>query len=132
MWRDRAEVMVIDNHRQYIHTKVHDTETGKSFLFTAVYGSPNPMTRRRLWDDDYRTDLYLRVCPGFLAGISMPFYLTRIDEVVRIGAVEGVDFFRISWIVMGIVLLLDPGFVGLRFTRKRGSLREEIGPGYLQ
>ena len=49
LWSHRVTVDILINHFQFVHMSVHLTDQGTSFLFTAIYGSPQPSTRRHLW-----------------------------------------------------------------------------------
>ena len=48
LWQSSIEVVVLLNHRQFIHFKIC---MNKAFVSwgTAVYANPNPMLRRQLW-----------------------------------------------------------------------------------
>lgn len=51
LWKDKVNVEVLVNHRQFIHVRVCSTPGAVPCLFTAVYGSPTPTLREKLWED---------------------------------------------------------------------------------
>ena len=48
LWQDCVNVVILENHRKFIHMKIEDVCHNISLL-TVVYASPIPLTRRILW-----------------------------------------------------------------------------------
>ncbi|XP_055960701.1 uncharacterized protein LOC126667366 [Mercurialis annua] len=51
LWNVNAKVDILLNHFQFIHISLTFDNTGETFLFTAVYGSPSPSNRNNMWRD---------------------------------------------------------------------------------
>ncbi|XP_050238477.2 uncharacterized protein LOC126687968 [Mercurialis annua] len=67
LWKPEVHVSVLVNHRQFIHTNITYGACNEQFLFTAVYGSPQPFGRRSLWNDLSALGIATNV-PWLLAG----------------------------------------------------------------
>ncbi|KAK9169574.1 hypothetical protein Syun_001714 [Stephania yunnanensis] len=50
MWKHELSITILQSHWQFIHLRIQRGGQA-SFAFTAVYGSPNPLIRRHLWEN---------------------------------------------------------------------------------
>ncbi|XP_028804741.1 uncharacterized protein LOC114759691 [Neltuma alba] len=118
IWSDKIKVNVITNHRQFIHCEVRELLTDQVFLFTAIYGSPNPTAREKLWKDL----LNLQIRPSGAWLIAGDFNAT-VEARERKGGArrlqQGCKYFKSFIDEVG---LLDLGYVGPKFTWQCGGL----------
>ncbi|XP_028777172.1 uncharacterized protein LOC114733838 [Neltuma alba] len=118
LWRDCVTVDVLQNHHQFIHTRVSSEPGTPPILFTAVYGSPRPIPRENLW----------RQLLQIAEGVHSPWILAgdfnaTISMNERRGgsrhAQAGCKSFKQFISKSG---LIDLGYVGPKFTWQRGNL----------
>ncbi|WCJ31242.1 DNAse I-like superfamily protein [Euphorbia peplus] len=96
--------------------------SSQSFLFTAVYGSPNPTRRQNLWAN--LKDLGGSINePWILAG---DFNAILCNEDKRGGSSRRLGGCTLFKEFMDVAGLHDLGFTGPRFTWKRGLLLERL------
>ncbi|KAA3462706.1 Non-LTR retroelement reverse transcriptase [Gossypium australe] len=49
-WKDTIQLEIIQNHPQFILVKIHNGGLIKPILTAIVYGNPNPIKRKSLWE----------------------------------------------------------------------------------
>ncbi|KAJ4846418.1 hypothetical protein Tsubulata_044963 [Turnera subulata] len=121
LWNElRTSVEILFNHNQFVHARV--SGGAGSFLFTAIYASPQDKWRRFLWQNieilaAQSTEPWLLMGDfnAVLAGHE------RKDQFGRQGLAN--KAFRCCVSDAG---LLDLGFSGTRFTWKRGSYQSRL------
>ncbi|XP_058002232.1 uncharacterized protein LOC131179409 [Hevea brasiliensis] len=117
LWNKEWSVTILENDKQYIHASV--VENGSLLMhFTAVYGSPSLMHRRRLWQKLHRICDQSQV-PWLAAGDYNA--LLTADEK-RGGAMHrsSIDKDFVQWFEANDVI--DHGFRGPKFTWQRRCL----------
>ncbi|CAI9096047.1 OLC1v1032112C1 [Oldenlandia corymbosa var. corymbosa] len=119
LWVDTVSVEILHNDWQFLHVKVLFQDNLWCHL-TVVYGSPQPLTRRTLWEN-------LNVFAGTnsIPWIIMGDFNAYTSEQDKTGGRKsyGCRRFR-EWIDRNA--LNDPGFSGSRFTWQRGLVHERI------
>ncbi|XP_028797766.1 uncharacterized protein LOC114753260 [Neltuma alba] len=118
LWIDQVKVQILVNHKQFIHSRICDVEGRLPFLFTAIYGSPNPVSRNLLWRE------LLQLNSGdqeawLLAG---DFNAIRSNEERRGGTRHAGMGNKAFKEFIDSASLMDLGYTGPRFTWKRGNL----------
>lgn len=118
LWSDRVEVKILVNPRQFIHSVIKMGDEDMTFLFTAIYGSPNPALRESLWQDLSTT---MENChrPWLLAG---DFNATLQLDDRKGGARRGLPGCASFQSFVQTNSLIDLGFVGPKYTWRRGTL----------
>ncbi|KAJ4824519.1 hypothetical protein Tsubulata_020714 [Turnera subulata] len=121
LWKEALlSIRILINHAQFIHMKVLSPDG--SFIFTAVYGSPNEYARRFFWRN-------LEVLaptitePWMLAG-DFNALLCSTERLPRGNSRSGgIRDFQSCVLNTG---LLDLGFSGPKFTWHRGQLKQRL------
>ncbi|KAK9200020.1 hypothetical protein WN944_015215 [Citrus x changshan-huyou] len=96
LWRDRFDVEIVFNHKQFIHLKILSNNVLISWV-TTVYASPIPIIHRELWD-----------------------HLNHLAAITNEPWIVGRDFNSIRF--PGEKM----GFKGPIFTRSHGSLSKRL------
>ncbi|KAJ4835507.1 hypothetical protein Tsubulata_051100 [Turnera subulata] len=116
LWKDvNVDVSVIFNHTQFIHTRI--TCSGFSFLFTAVYGSPQESWRYFLWKN--LENLGQDITEPWLLGGDFNAILSGAERKNKLGRC-GIANKRFVECVSAAGLL-DLGAWGSKFTWYRGG-----------
>ncbi|XP_061361871.1 uncharacterized protein LOC133305628 [Gastrolobium bilobum] len=118
----KVKVEIIDDHHQYIHTKVLYLEEMKSEFITFVYGSPRRLEKQTLW-------LNLESIAQETDGP----WLVLGDFNSVLNASEKIGGKEICWSSLNDIQecfsscdISDIGFKGPDFTWKRGKLQERL------
>ncbi|KAJ4833138.1 hypothetical protein Tsubulata_006247 [Turnera subulata] len=121
LWDEsRVQVSILFNHPQFIHTRVSDLD--HSFLFTAIYASPQECWRKFLWSN----------LAALASSISEPWILGGDFNAVLSGLKRKNNFGRqglankLFLDSMADKNLLDLGFSGYKCTWKSGSKRARL------
>ncbi|KAJ4827481.1 hypothetical protein Tsubulata_006828 [Turnera subulata] len=121
LWEEsRVQISILFNHPQLIHTRV--TYQNDSFLFTAIYGSPQECWRKYLWSN----------LEALAASINEPWVLGGDFNSVLSGVERRNNFGRqgvankLFVNCLSNTNLLDLGFTGCKFTWKSGSKKARL------
>lgn len=117
LWSTNIHVDILANHFQFIHMRLSFLQERVSFLFSAIYGSPQPPTRKFLWED-LANLAPADTSPWLLTG---DFNATVSMDERRGGAGRpnyGCSSFKAFIHQQG---LIDLGSNGSRFTWQRGT-----------
>ena len=120
LWNDNWVVRIIRNHRQYVHLDIWD-DSGFNFLFTPIYGSPQAKNRMELWSD--LCAIASTVNGPWIAGGDFNAILNKDEKCGGSQQGLGCKNFK-AW--MNACSMEDMGFVGSRFTWKRGTVYERL------
>ncbi|WCJ37367.1 DNAse I-like superfamily protein [Euphorbia peplus] len=121
LWNNPIKISVLASSWQFVHLQVQLLHSDP-FLFTAIYGSPNPTRRKWLWDG----------LSSLAANIKEPWILARdfnailTSEDKRGGSIRRMRGCPLFQDFMDAAGLHDLGFTGPRFTWKRGLLLERL------
>ncbi|XP_061363608.1 uncharacterized protein LOC133307174 [Gastrolobium bilobum] len=117
-----VDVQVLDNHHQFIHTRVSYLESLASEFVTFVYGSPRRLERRSLWAD----------LEAISSGVAGPWMvLGDFNAILKASEkIGGKDLCYKSMEEFNQCLIdceiSDLGYKGPDFTWKRGRLHERL------
>ena len=118
LWSSHVNVTIAQSHHQFIHAEIKWVKHGKSTFLTAVYGSPSPSTRERLWYD--LSGLMSNTSGNWLLAGDFNAVLTSQERRGgRSSQCKGNKSF-ISFVESHS--LVDLGFSGPQFTWRRGTL----------
>lgn len=113
-------VRVIRNHRQYVHLNIWD-DYGFNFLFTPVYGSSQAKNRMELWSE--LSIIAPNVNDPWIVGGDFNAILYKEEKCGGARKAIGCKKFG-AW--MKDCAMEDMGFVGSKFTWKRGTVYERL------
>ncbi|KAJ4828333.1 hypothetical protein Tsubulata_051413 [Turnera subulata] len=121
LWdEEKTLVEVLFNHPQFLHVRV--SKANSSFLFTAVYGSPQEGWRRFLWRN--LEALAATIQEPWIVGGDFNAILSGAERRNRFGHPgQASSLFVDCCLKMN---LLDLGFVGCRFTWCSGDKRTRL------
>ncbi|CAI9113041.1 OLC1v1013568C1 [Oldenlandia corymbosa var. corymbosa] len=117
IWVDCVEVEVLACHSQYVHTKI--IAGGKEMFVTIIYGSPNRLLRRALWDQ-----LYERMEWPWLVGGDYNSILYDEESLGGSNSRNIVCLEFAEWLFDNQLHELPTD--GIRFTWKRGNLERRL------
>ncbi|KAJ4851481.1 hypothetical protein Tsubulata_031154 [Turnera subulata] len=121
LWReDLVSVQILACHAQFIHIKI--TDDRHSFLFTAVYGSPQAAPRRALWQNLGVLAPTIRE-PWLIAGDFNAILDAAESSNPRKSPSSSMRDFQDCLVAAG---MLDLGYVGPQFTWHRGTLKKRL------
>ncbi|XP_047943132.1 uncharacterized protein LOC125189963 [Salvia hispanica] len=124
LWNDFWKVDIISTTTQFIHCRVWD-QNETNFLFTAVYAHPTPSRREELWHRLAELQI-----DSTLPWVLLGDFNSIVQSSERMGGSTnrtGVNHQFVRWIINS--RLMDLGFLGPRFTWKRGNLYERLDRG---
>ncbi|KAF7839972.1 RNA-directed DNA polymerase [Senna tora] len=117
LWDDSVgQVQILIKHTQFIHMKIG--KGNGTHLITVVYGSPNPLSRKELWEELGKIAENVNE-PWLVAGDFNAFVSTHEKEGGSALGSKPDPLFS-HWI--NKAALLDLGFVGPKYTWQRGDL----------
>ena len=120
LWNDNWYVQVMFNHKQFVHLNVWD-DSRYNFWFTVVYGSPQAKTRMRLWSD--LTDIAATTTGPWIVAGNFNAVLGKNEKCGGARQAMGCKKFG-TWIQD--YSMIDMGFLGSRFTWRRGTVQERL------
>ncbi|RYR16350.1 hypothetical protein Ahy_B04g073348 [Arachis hypogaea] len=124
VWR----VDILNHDRQFIHLKISDASSNSTpWLITAVYGSPQRITRRTLWATikAYASSVNLPWC--LLGDFNAMLHDHEKRGGARYNHQSACKEFQECVSTSG---LIDLGYSGWPFTWKRGTLAERLDRGF--
>ena len=120
LWENCVDLTIIQSHHQFIHAGISWPLVGLNTQFTAIYGSPTPSLRERLWTDlkGIRTN---SSGSWFLAGDFNAVLFSDERKGGRSSLRSGNKSF-VNFVAEHS--LIDLGFSGPKYTWRRGTDRK--------
>ncbi|XP_061357778.1 uncharacterized protein LOC133302072 [Gastrolobium bilobum] len=123
LWnKNTTTISILEENHQFVHSKLTWLGAGKEEYFTFVYGSPQRIERRTLWDNLKRLNS---------VGVDKWAVMGDFNVLLEEGEKQGGSGFCAGNAdefssCLSDCSLLDVGFSGPKFTWKRGGLQERI------